>query len=282
MAESNVSKYLWTFSLNSKSGKTRFKLRTLSNFVLAIAVFLPLAVIFAIVWADRIAFAWIADAVTIIILVFVYRMFWNKRAIWIRCPHCEKKIGSSTPWVCGACDAKNENPDDFPFLHRCQSCGVEPPAYQCHHLKIDKEDEKKPCRKLIFLTDDESPRNYAYCLNPAFDTHEGKTDEKGYGKEKRWRDYKLSLARLDTDIEMAAQEFERIKEKKKPAAAMAPEDKVKASWEKRKAQTISAAEIYRREKKDIEEKFKDDPEMLKKALEALNEWYESGDWERIV
>jgi hypothetical protein len=278
MAESKASDYLRTFSLNQKSGRTRFKLRTLNNFILACAIFAPLALIFALIWADRIMLAWLADAITITILFFAYRIFWNKRAIWIRCPHCEKKIGSNTPWVCGACDAKNENPDDFPFLHRCQSCGVEPKAYQCHHLKNDE----KPCRKLIFLTDDESMRNYAYCLNPAFDTHEGKTDEKGYEKEKRWRDYKLSLTRLDTDIEQATQEFEKIREKKKPAVALTPEDKVKASWEKRKAQTISAAEIYRREKKDIEEKFKDDPEMLKKALEALNEWYESGDWERII
>ena len=154
-----------------------------------------------------------------------------------------------------------------------RSCGIEPKSYQCHH---------KDCGKLIFFTDDQSLRNYAYCLNPSYTTEEGKGDETAYEKEKRWREYKISLTRLDTEIKKVEQEYEQVTEKKKPTAPMTPEEKVEASWVKRKAQTISAAEIYRREKKVNEEKFKDDPEMHKKADEALDEWYQSGAWERIV
>jgi hypothetical protein len=278
MAASKTTDIIKAFSLSPKSGKTRFKLRTLNNFVLAIAIFLPLAVIFALLWSDRIMLAWLSDAVAIAVLFFIYHGFWNRRSIWITCLKCKRKISSKTPWVCGACGVKNENPDDFPFLHRCQSCGVEPPSYQCHHADQNGE----PCGKLIFLTDDESLRNYAYCLNPAFDTAEGKTDEKGYEKEKRWREYKISLTRLDTEIKQVEQEFEKVNEKKKPAAPITPEEKVEASWAKRKAQTISAAEIYRREKKMNAEKFKDDPDMQKKADDALDEWYQGGEWERII
>jgi hypothetical protein len=271
MAVSKRTDIIKAFSLSPKSGKTRFKFRTLNNFLLALAIFLPLAFVFAAVWSDRIMLAWLADAVAIAILFFIYRAFWNKRPIWIRCPHCKNKIATNTPWVCGACDGKNENADDFPVVNRCESCKVEPKSYQCHH---------KDCGKLIFLSDDESLRNYAYCLNPAFGTEEGKTDEKAYGKEKRWREYKISLIRLDTEMKQAELDYE--KRSTKPASPLSPEEKVEASWTKRKAQTISAAEIYRHEKKANAERFKDDPEMKKMADEALDEWYQSGAWERIV
>jgi hypothetical protein len=268
MAESKVTELLKTFSFSPRSGKTRFKLRTANNFIFAIAVFLPLAFAFTLFWPEQSSLVWLADAISIALLFYFYRIFLNARPIWIRCPHCKRKIATNTPWVCGACEAKNEHVDAFPVVNRCESCGVEPKAYQCHH---------EDCGKLVFLTDDESLRNYAYCLNPSYDSKEGKIDPTAYAKEKRWREYKISLAKLDIEIKGLDRQLGED-EKKPPSHA----EKVEASWAKRKAQTITAAEIYRREKKANAENFKDDSEMRKKADEALDEWYESGGWERLL
>jgi hypothetical protein len=45
---------------------------------------------------------------------------------------------------------------------------------------------------------------------------------------------------------------------------------------------VSASDIYREEKAAIEKEFKDDPEMFKWRMDELEDWYKTGDWDRIV
>jgi len=256
------------FSESPLSGKQRFKLRTLNNFVFAIVVFVPFALLTAYFSSPRFWIAWLSDAAFIAILYYFFRVFWDKRPIWIRCPTCEKRIATNTPWKCGACEAKNEHVDDFPFIHRCEACGVEPKAYQCHH---------KECGKLIFLTNDESVRNYAYCVNPITEARDVEIEHTEFGLKQRRGKYRLELALLYKEVEEAENKLGSVEPK-----TQTPEEKVEEHRAKRRAKTITATEIYRRERKVNEEKYKDDPEMLKLVNEDLEDWYKSGDWERIV
>jgi hypothetical protein len=261
------------FSESPLSGKSRFKLRTLNNFLFAIAIFTVFALVSVVLSSPNFWIAWVADIVAIAVLFYLYRTFWDKRAIWIRCPNCRKKIATNTPWMCGACSAKNEHVDDFPFVHRCESCGVEPKAYRCHY---------EECGKLIFLTKDELVRNYAYCINPVLEAREEEVERDTFEQKKRRGEYRLHLARLYKDVELAEQAENAVKIKTEPPREKTPQEKIEEHRAKRRAKTITATEIYRNERKANEEKYKDDPEMLKWVNEDLEDWYKGGDWERIL
>jgi hypothetical protein len=176
-------------------------------------------------------------------------------------------------WMCGACSAKNEHVDDFPFVHRCESCGVEPKAYRCHY---------EECGKLIFLTKDELVRNYAYCINPVLEAREEEVERDTFEQKKRRGEYRLHLAQLYKKVELAEQAENEVKKRAEPQKEKTPEEKIKEHREKRRSKTIIATETYRNERKANEEKYKDDPEMLKMVNEDLEDWYKNGDWERII
>jgi hypothetical protein len=110
-----------SFSQSPLSGKLRFKMRTFNNFVFVLAVFIPLAFLLAFFSSPHFWIAWVADGILIALFFYLFRVFLNKRAIWIGCPHCDEKIATNTPWMCGSCQAKNEHVDDFPFVHRCET-----------------------------------------------------------------------------------------------------------------------------------------------------------------
>ncbi len=100
-----------------------------------------------------------ADLIAIAVVFCLYFFFLNKRIIAIKCNGCGKIIETNTPWVCGACGAKNRQVYDYPFVNHCVSkfCNYyEPKAYRCHHTG---------CGELIFLSDDKSEINVAQCLN---------------------------------------------------------------------------------------------------------------------
>lgn len=100
----------------------------------------------------------VVSAIILIAVSLGLFFFLSNRPIDIRCPSCGKIIETNTPWICGVCGAKNMKVGDFPFIGRCsnEKCRYEPKAYQCHHVG---------CGKLIFLSKDQSPINFARCIN---------------------------------------------------------------------------------------------------------------------
>ena len=261
------------FSESPLSGKRRFKLRTLNNFLFAIAIFIPFALLSIYFASPRFWIAWVADAVAIAVLFYLYRTFWDKRAVWIRCPNCRKMIATNTPWMCGSCSAKNEHVDDYPFVHRCESCEVEPRAYRCHH---------EECEKLIFLTKDELVRNYAYCINPVFEARNEEVERDTFEQKKRRGEYRLHLAKLNKEVELAEQAEMEAYQKSQPPREKTPAEKIREHRDKRRGKAVAAAEHYRNERKSNAENYKDDPEMLQMLNIELDDWYKGGDWERIL
>ena len=79
----------------------------------------------------------------------------ESRLLVIECPSCGRDINTNTPWQCGFKGCRNENADEFPFIHECEHCHYPPKAYVCHH---------RECGQLIYLTSDRQQIHAAKCL----------------------------------------------------------------------------------------------------------------------
>jgi hypothetical protein len=247
------------------TSKRRFLFRAPVNWALSIMVFAPLLVVL-MQFTDSFTATILACAV----VGFLYFSFWNNRAINIRCPACARIIKSNTPWICSIKGCENRNTDDYPFVYRCEHCSAEPKSYICHH---------RDCGVRIFLSEDENEHNFATCMNmsqPA-KVKAGQVEEEDFNKQSKALEYRLHLANLQSQVDSA----ERKREESRKLAAT-PEEKIKAHREKRRAQTITAAKVYREERAAIEKEWANDLEMQKMLFEELDDWYEKGDWERLV
>jgi hypothetical protein len=163
------------------------------------------------------------------------------------CNHCERKIATNTPWVCGFCQKKNERIDEFPFVHRCEHCGAEPKAYKCHH---------SDCRKLIFLSEDQQEINYAKCVNiPAAskprrvekDRHVEALAESRKAIERKALE--AQEAKLDVELKALRQSLETPKMK---------------SIEEQYRGALKNEDDERRLRAAIDKEFKDDGDELKR------------------
>jgi len=241
------------------SGKMRFKLRTLNNWIFVLCLFALLAFAFKQFLSP--GYAWLADAVAIAILYFLFFSIWDKRAIKICCPHCFKYIRSNTPWICGFCNKKNVYTDEFPFLHRCEheGCGAEPRAYKCHH---------DDCGKLIFLTEDHLKENYASRADAPVEDR-SKQEMAFQEQEKRAKEHEITMVELNTklDEKLTASRKQREFSKKKSVR-----ESVKEKFEGEFADVMAAEEFADEQEAFYEAKFKDNPEKLKRVKEWIADW----------
>src|SRR5260370_5361031 len=95
------------------TGKIRFQLRPLINWLFCCVMFMIAAVVFAVALPSRLA--GLADAVAIAVFFYLNFYVLDKRAIGFDCPHCGQYIATNTPWTCGFCRAKNEHIEEYPF-----------------------------------------------------------------------------------------------------------------------------------------------------------------------
>ncbi len=235
------------------NAKLWFRLRVPVNYLIALAIFVPLALLFSFmsIW-------WIADAILIGILYYVFFFVLSKRAIGMKCPHCLKHIATNTPWNCGFCPHKNYKVDEFPFVHQCEGCGAEPKAYKCHH-----------CDRLIYLTRDESDQNYASCLSARPVPVPAPPDKASLRREDK--------EALIHEIEMAdlTMKLKSIKGLAELSREKTPMEEIEASFQKHHAKFMGAREFARRQQAINEATFKDDPVMLGFATDSLKAWLQS-------
>jgi hypothetical protein len=100
--------------------------------------------------------AWFAAVLALLPALWFYYV-WECRVIVITCPSCGKDINTNTPWECGFKGCRNEDVDNFPFIHECKVCQYIPKAYVCHH---------HDCQRLIYLTSDRQQIHAAKRLEP--------------------------------------------------------------------------------------------------------------------
>jgi hypothetical protein len=227
-----------------------FKLREAVNWGGSAIVFM---VLFGILFfATNLFVALAVSFATAFVLIFLVL---DKRALAITCSHsdCAKPIMSNTPWVCGIRKCENYNVDEFSFVNRCEKCGAEPKAYQCHH-----------CGQLIFFSADRQEINYARGINTPVAEDPDKKHEDELTKTKR--DIELAeLALKKAQVEAAARQFSKTANPEKPKSVR---DRLRS---KVGSKTELDDEVMRL-KAEIDEQFKDDPaERERRYLIVENE-----------
>ena len=221
-----------------------FKMRGAVNWVVAIALFIPVYFVLMLAFGTIIAFV-VSTATAFALFFFVL----DKRAVKILCAHCQKPIMTNTPWVCGFCKAANKNVDDFPFIHRCQHCTAEPKAYKCHH-----------CGELIFLTEDQLKANYAFCLGTDVEEipppPEPDAIELQQRKVQKLK-HQIILTRLNAELKKEKRIAESLKEKN-------PEEEAEERLKKHVAKGIAVDKAAHRLRLKYAEECKDDSELVEK------------------
>jgi len=231
-----------------------FKLRTAANWAMVIVGFAWLVFVL-----QSFIHPVIADLIAISIAFCVFFFVLHKRAIGIDCPHCRQYIETNTPWICGFKQCRNEQVDDFPFIYRCQHCGAEPKAYQCHH-----------CEKLIFFTKDQQTINYAKCVNLPDNSKLVKKDRHAEDIVKEAKD--LQLTDLKVKKAKLSVELKGYDEILKPKKTKTQREILQEDFSNFEDRTMSGAEIVRRKKADNAEKYKDNPDELKRQNLLVDQW----------
>lgn len=239
--------------MNPLTAKLRFKFRTFFNWLIVIGIFAFVAAVF-----DN----WVIDALAIAILFYLYFFILDKRTIGMDCCHCGKHIASNTPWACGFCKEPNKNAREHPFVDACEHCGNEPKAYKCHHTG---------CEKLIFLTEDKLETNYAHVLNASSEIPEPpKPDEravkvKTHQETKQDKEHELEVAKLD-------EQLKQIKERIDGPKIKTVFEQKKESFDKYYDGVMGMREYARKKRAEAAQAYKDDPESLRDANEAIDEF----------
>jgi hypothetical protein len=196
-----------------------------------------------------------------VLCLFIYL---NTRAVGIQCPHCKKYISTNTPWICGNKDTphRNDRFKDFPFIHQCQHCGFIPKAYECHH-----------CFKLIFLSEDQQQTAYAKCADlpdraptprpVEKDPYEGEISKKK--KEVELTELNLKKAKFDVELK-------GYKETLEPPKPKTQREITEESFSNFEDRNMSGAEIVRRKRAEVAEKFKDNPPELERQNRLIDQW----------
>lgn len=238
--------------MNAKNARLRFKLKPVENFALVVAVF-----IFISLFLRGLPFVWALNAITMVLLYFIYFYVLEHRAIGIDCTNCGKYLATNTPWVCGFCRKSNDNGNAFPFVHQCGHCGAEPRAYKCHH---------RECGKLVFLGADELEENFAHCLNASPEVKPVEEDELvKREKEKRDMEHEIIMTELTRKLNAEKQRIDLEKKR-------TPKERLEKSFEEHHASTMGAREIAEEKRKAVKKLYKGNKQMQDAALEAIEDW----------
>jgi DNA-directed RNA polymerase subunit RPC12/RpoP len=246
---------------NPLTARQWFKLREPINWAISIVVFIPLFFVLAQFFDGLLAF--IIAFVAAFCLFFFYL---DHRAIRIKCPYgrCREIIETNTPWICGHKGCKNDNPDEFPFIYKCEHCGYQPKAYKCHH-----------CGELIFFTEDEQKTGYAECANYALRAAIVKNRE-GHQEMMTNKREVVESKGLDVDIGKLDIRLKGIKKVLNPPPPPAtpsprmptPDDELAAFLK----QTGGDEDTAERHRNIVREKYKNDPFECEKQLRLIDEW----------
>jgi len=193
----------------------------------------------------------------------------DRKPIQLRCDSCQKIILANTPWICGFCDAKVTNSNDFQFVDRCPKCPNEPKSYICHHYKDTHTKEK--CQNQIFLTDDQDPKNPARRLNtgvekplPPMPPDPRAVILKGHQERLEDKEHEVAIAKLNARLreirqDLVSQEDAVVEEKRN-------------QLKRYSAARFAVAEAIRLHKIEASEKYKDDLLRIEQENLSADEW----------
>lgn len=233
--------------MNATKARQYFSVRTLINCLIILAIFVPLAFVFA-----KLPYGWIWVMALIGALYFLFFYVLETRTGNVPCSGCGNKVDAGTPWICGFCGAANKNTVTFPFIHKCEHCGAAPKAYKCHH-----------CGDLVFLSPDRQRSNFARCL-AAPSQDELAKESAIQQREKQALDHKILIAELNAKLDAMIRD--RSAQHKSPRAAL--EESLDRSY----TRTMGVHEIMTEKRAEARVKYPNDPERLQQAFDAIEAW----------
>lgn len=125
---------------------------------------------------------------------------------------------------------------------------------------------------MIFFTEDEDDTNYASCLNAS--SERPKPDEKQEQREQKRKSNRENVEDKQYEILMAELE-ERLRKIKEASK----EPKIKTKFEQKRESfddyfdgVMGMREYAQKKRAEAAERYKDDPESLKRAYEAIDEF----------
>jgi hypothetical protein len=225
-----------------KSARLRFSTRSVNNYLLVGVVFLVASITLNLVLRGWVVVT-ACEVVLILLLYALYRSVLKGRAIWMRCPQCQSRLSTHSPWKCGECGFVNRNAGMFPFVHICEKCGTAPLGYKC---------DSKLCNHTIFFSDDE--REIAVASKPT------PTMEPSIARDEalRAKQHKIALAELNERLNV-------IKKRNEPVKVKDPSLRLSEELDALLAEGLGAETVAQKKRALLDEEFKDDPEGKKRA-----------------
>ena len=253
---------------NPLDARWRFKHATHLNFVCVLVCFILF--VFAL---QNFIFPLGVDVIAVGLAYVVFFHALGKPAIAIECPHCNGYIETNTPWKCGnpKCQKDNERVDEFPFIYRCQHCGVEQKSFECPHAN---------CGKTIYLTEEKLNTIRATHIKPAENKPAEKMKPQPVQKDLkaeeiaqeneaiRKTEFELRKAKLDLQLK-------DVKKKLEPDKELTQEEILWKSAQEYLDRNISLPKIAEILKAKNAVIFKDNPSGLEKANFAVDRWAEN-------
>lgn len=239
------------------NARDRFKTRSLETMALVAALFIALTVMMSATVSHSLnggLFPMLVGDVFLIALCYYFYTVWKMRPVRLRCAACTRILLSNTPWICGFCGHANRNANQNPFVHDCAGCHDQPKAYKCHH---------SDCNKLIFLSEDLDPQNYAYRIHdPQEPWGEAKSADRRATREER--EFEIQMTELELRLKAMKEKLES------PKMKTPMERKIQAFEEEFAAGMGVRAHIEEMEAK-ARETYKDSPKKRKEVLDFLKE-----------
>jgi hypothetical protein len=191
---------------------------------------------------------------------------WVFTPVWVACEFCRKATPSDIVWKCGYCGEVNDQTKSYSFLNECRKCETAPKSFYCTHCCeincLDSTgDKSNPALKLGMSLPPPVPPPAIPKQPEPQDPHTAELRE--LQKRQQLLTQQIAVARLKAELD-----------KWKPARKKSIRKRLEESIAEYQGQFLTAREIYEREKRANEEKYKDDPEMLEQANQVLEDWYE--------
>lgn len=256
-----------TQSTDPLTARDRFASRRIQDGVKLFAIFLGLvvasSVILSVLHAGFLSML-VADAIALGTVYYLYTQ-WVKRPIKIECNSCDSVILTNTPWHCRACGSRNLDTENYPFVFKCENCGVEPKAYRCHR----KNGDHGLCNSMIYLTEDHDETNFAQSINAPADVP---VEDEHVQNLKELSNKKATLL-AERDVALVEESLSQIQERirakrgKKPTTKKVVEAEVDymMDLEKAEAELISEVEKKYPNNKPMQTRMK---RAIKTAIES--------------
>ena len=185
------------------------------------------------------------------------RPFGNHTAVNVICSECRQNVPSDMNWQCGFCCHNNYLTETYSFLNRCQKCEKEPRSFLCPHCEMGNffdsdKDLSHPAHKIVERV------KPVHREDPEVLKH---------------RDHEVQMKELEREIEKQKKlvELAKIKSSLEPKREKTEHDKWVEYLVTEALKTLGLEAASPDARKILMEKFKDQPEVLGKIAETLND-----------